>query len=795
VIFIDDLNMPMVEEYGAQPPIELIRQLIDSGGWYDIKEKTWKTIIDSSVVAAMGPAGGGRNSVTPRLLRHFNLLCFVEFDDTTLRLIFSKIVASHFEMFNGSGNIDVRGAVDSVVDATLDTYRAAMAVLLPTPQKSHYTFNLRDFSRIIQGVLLHHPTDSFNKSSLARLWAHEALRVLGDRLVDDSDRLWFHRHIETMCATRFSSPFYETFKYLDTKMTKTITMEDMRHLIYGDYMDGSDGKYDEVRNMHDLQEKMDEYLADYNASCRKPTDLVLFSFAIEHISRVCRILKMPGGNALLVGVGGSGRQSVTRLAAHISGHDLFQIEISKSYSNSEWREDLKTVLKRAGTESSPLTFLFSDTQIKNEVFVEDINNMLNSGEVPNIFANDERVAISELVRPFARQRFGKVAQDMTIQDLYAYFIQRVRQNLHIILVFSPIGDAFRDRLRKFPALVNCCTIDWFTAWPEDALVAVAQKFLMDVKLEFPEMRQAIVQLCQQFHFDARDLSDEFYHNLKRYNYVTPTSYLELIIAYKENLRLKRVEVHQEKMRYEGGLEKLAYAAEQVNHMQNVLNNLEPELIKAAAKAEDLMSVIAKHKPVVKAKEEAQELETKAAMADAAIVEQQRTEVQRDVDEAQPLMDAALDALDTIDPADINEIKSMRNPPEIIQTVLKAICIMFGREAKREIDPNNPAKRRMNYWPTSQALISDTGFVDSLRNFPKDNMDPKMVREIQRDFIDNKELKFTRDRARNASKSAEGMFMWVDAMIKYDAIAKIMAPKKAALEEAEKLYKGKYSSLD
>ena len=50
----------------------------------------------------------------------------------------------------------------------------------------------------------------------------------------------------------------------------------------------------------------------------------------------------------------------------------------------------------SGRCSIPVTFLFSDTQIINESFVEDINNMLNSGEVPNIFPNDERVAICEV---------------------------------------------------------------------------------------------------------------------------------------------------------------------------------------------------------------------------------------------------------------------------------------------------------------------------------------------------------------------------------------------------------------
>eukprot|EP01042_Synura_sphagnicola_P014727 gene14727-18639_t len=146
VIFIDDLNMPEVETYGAQPPIELVRQLIDSGGWYDLKEKNWKHIVDTSLVAAMGPPGGGRNHITPRLLRHFNLFCFSEFDDNTLRRIFSTIVQWHFTSFP----TDIKLLSEAVVDATLDTYRSAMKSLLPTPQKSHYTFNLRDFSRSIQ---------------------------------------------------------------------------------------------------------------------------------------------------------------------------------------------------------------------------------------------------------------------------------------------------------------------------------------------------------------------------------------------------------------------------------------------------------------------------------------------------------------------------------------------------------------------------------------------------------------------------------------------------------------------
>lgn len=121
----------------------------------------------------------------------------------------------------------------------------------------------------------------------------------------------------------------------------------------------------------------------------------------------------------------------------------------------------------------------------------------------------------------------------------------------MVLCFSSIGNSLRNRIRDFPSIVNCTTIDWFSEWPPDALEAVAQKFLLEIEME-EEVRQSCVFMVQTFHTSTERGAKRFKDELRRVYYVTPTSYLELISTFKQLLEEKRKEVAALRDRYSNG---------------------------------------------------------------------------------------------------------------------------------------------------------------------------------------------------------------------------------------------------
>jgi dynein heavy chain, axonemal len=296
--FIDDVAMPSRDLYGSQGPLELIRQWLDHNHWSDLIDTSRLELIDLLFIGAMGMPGGS-NFIPKRLYRHMFCLSVDSFEESTLMRIFSSIGEWHF----AKGYTDtVARLARNLAAAIIDVYKGAIEIYLPTPAKSHYTFSLRDVTRVYQGIVMMPPKKLSDPDKLGRLWVHEIYRVFYDRLVDARDREQLLTIVDTSCTTNLRFKLEQAFGNRIVPGEK-VSDKDIRDLLFGNYMEpDADPKiYDEVDNWPKLEKNMMYYLNEYNMLSNSPMDLVLFRFAIEHISRVSRVLQMPRGHVMLVG--------------------------------------------------------------------------------------------------------------------------------------------------------------------------------------------------------------------------------------------------------------------------------------------------------------------------------------------------------------------------------------------------------------------------------------------------------------------------------------------------------------
>lgn len=145
------------------------------------------------VVASMGPPGGGRQTISERTLSRFNVINMTFPAESQIIRIFGTMLTQHLTEFAEEVKITGR----EITDTTIELYNNVIVKMLPTPTKIHYLFNLRDISKVFQGLLRSHKDYQNTKNTFLRLWIHECFRVFYDRLIDDKlvSIIYYCRHL------------------------------------------------------------------------------------------------------------------------------------------------------------------------------------------------------------------------------------------------------------------------------------------------------------------------------------------------------------------------------------------------------------------------------------------------------------------------------------------------------------------------------------------------------------------------------------------------------------------------
>ncbi len=500
-------------------------------------------------------------------------------------------------------------------------------------------------------------------------------------------------------------------------------------------------------------------------------NLVLFEDAINYICRISRILESPRGNALLVGVGGSGKQSLARLAAFLSGLEVFQITLRKGYGLVDLRSDLAVLYIKAGQKNLGNTFLLTDAQVADESFLVVINDMLASGEVADLLPDDE----VENIISSMRTEVKAVGLPETRENCWKFFIDRVRKMLKCILCFSPVGTTLQNRIRKFPALINCTSIIWFQGWPHEALMSVSQKFVKEISVLPLELHDPIASFMAFVHSAVNDMSATYLQNEKRYNYTTPKSFLEQIDLYGKLVTAKNTEALSKADRLESGLTKLESCAMQVEELKKVLAVQEVVLKEKNDQADNLIKVVEKETKIVVGEKETAAVEEKKVAVTAAEVGKIQEVCKVELEKAEPALQAAYAALNTLNKANLTELKTFTSPPPDVIQVISAVYILW------EGTKNYKVPKDKSWKACKSNMMGDAQkFLDGLITLDKESI-TGMVVDAMDPYV--KSPGFDPEKIRSKSFAASGLCSYVLNVLTYNEVFQDVAPKRRALQEA------------
>ncbi|XP_048580282.1 dynein heavy chain domain-containing protein 1 isoform X3 [Nematostella vectensis] len=547
-----------------------------------------------------------------------------------------------------------------------------------------------------------------------------------------------------------------------------------------------------------LEQGIKRCLEAYNAqaserSSFKIVNMVTFRDALHHAARISRALVIPGGHALLLSRLGYGRRTLTRLACYAAGYKLMEAQATHFQSREQLRQQIKTASYVAGIQGKPVV-LFIPEGVEDSS-LEDVNTLMAEGTCPGLYTPTEIAIISTHLLPGGQLGARRTEHQNIAQERY---FRRVKSNLHIVvsIKFTPLtipraempknagpgywrtfeGGPSCSALYRFPNLLTrSCCVDVYLPWPHEALVSIAEKLIDENDPAFAQVPwkkrdrspqvAAICSIMAHVHLSSRSMVERLYgiRGLKLYS---PNTFLDFADLFKKLCDRICTTEKTKTGRLQSGLKRIDEASRSLDKMQQELDQLAPVYDEAQAGVKACQQSVENSQKEYQDQREACKHQEQEIEAMQGPIEVLKREANEEFGKVSPLFEAAWKAINALDVRDIEEIRSYRLPPSLVELVVNSVCLLF----------NEPQT-----WEQGKLLLNRENFFKDLEFYDIKNMPDSIFLKLETFY---KNPVFRPEIVRAGSVAAGSLCMWVRAVYDYCVVYRALAPKQRQLKSAE-----------
>ncbi|XP_054598719.1 cytoplasmic dynein 2 heavy chain 1 isoform X1 [Nothobranchius furzeri] len=751
VLYLKDINLPKPDKWGSSNLIAFLQQVLTYKGFYD-ENLEWVSLENIQVVASMSTGGAvGSHALTSRFSSIVRI-CTIDYPDREqLQTIYSAYLQPVLQHSLGSQAAwATTGKIHQLAGSLVQLYEQVRAKFT-VDDHSHYLFTPCILTEWVLSLLRYDLTAAQSNltDSIMEVVAYEARRLFRDRLVSSKDLHNFDNILSSIIRGDWGSDVLDNMT--DGFYVTWGTSE--RSVMAPGQLLPPHGKQLGRLDSADLKQVIQKGVVMYSRD-NKELDLLLFWEVCEFVSRVDRVLSRPGGSLLLAGRSGVGRHTATCLVSHMHGFTRFTPKISRGYTLKHFSNDLKAVMQLAGLEGQQVVLLLEDYQFVHPGFLEMVNSLLSSGEVPGLYSPEE-------LEPLLSSLKDSASQDGFTRPLYDYFSYRIQQNLHIVLIMDCSNSNFTINCESNPAFYRKCSVQWMEGWSESSMKKIPE-LLLEKTGGGGEGEKETASKRKNSGPDHGDLGRLFLlvHESCQDRGATPSQYLSFLHVYAALLSRKQNQLTTRQQHLQAGVSKLNEAKALVDDLKRRAAE-QSALLKTKQQEADaaLQEITTSMQNASDQKTEMEKIKEKMAQ-EVSKIEERKAKIEDELKEVQPLVDEAKRAVGNIKPEALSEIRSLRMPPDVIRDILEGVLRLMGI-----FDTT---------WVSMKSFLAKRGVREDIATFEARNITPEIRLSVE-ELLNKNKASFDPKNAKRASAAAAPLAAWVKANVQYSFVLERIGP--------------------